>query len=324
MAKVFSTHHLHPDVTARLIAASDYRVASNPTGAAFLAEGTDADIIIVRAPVPPEYFTRANSLRAAVRHGAGLDMVPMEAATAAGVVVANVPGVNAVTVAEHAIFAALALSRRFRAVDATLRLQGWAAARLLADDAHDLSGRTLGILGFGNIGRWLHRMGTAFGMQVIATTRRPETLPADVAPVTLDDLAAQADVLVIACPLTEETRGAINAARLSLMRPHTLLINVARGPIIDTPALIEALKAGQIGGTALDVFDVQPLPADSPLFTFPNVILTPHVAGITEDSMLRMGEGTADEVLRILANGLPVNFCNPEVEARYRQRFPAS
>ncbi|PZQ95639.1 MAG: dehydrogenase [Cereibacter sphaeroides] len=323
MAKVFSTHHLHPDVTTRLKAAGDYLVASSPTGAAFLAEGTDADVIIVRAPVPPVYFARTKNLRAAVRHGAGLDMIPMEAATAAGVVVANVPAVNAVTVAEHAIFAALALARRFRSVDATLRSQGWAAARLLADDAHDLSGRTLGILGFGNIGRWLHRMGSAFGMKVIATTRRPDSLPADVTPVTLDDLAARSDVLVIACPLTEETRGAINTARLALMRPHTLLINVARGPIIDTPALVQALREKRIGGAALDVFDTQPLPADSPLFGFPNVILTPHVAGITEDSMLRMGEGTADEVLRILANDLPVNFCNPEVEAHYRKRFPA-
>ncbi len=323
MAQVFSTHPLHPTVTARLIASSDYRVATAPTPAAILAEGTGADVLIVRAPIPPEYFARTPGLRAAVRHGAGLDMVPMDVATAAGVIVANVPGANAITVAEHAIFAALALSRRFRMVDTTLRQQGWAASRAVADDTHDLAGRTLGILGFGNIGRALHRLGAAFGMQAAATTRRPETLPPDVVQLMLDELMAQSDVIVVCCPLTDTTRGAINAPRLALMKPSALLINVARGPIIDTPALIAALRENRLAGAALDVFDTQPLPADSPLWALPNVILTPHVAGITEDSMRRMGEVTADEVLRILANGMPLNFCNPEVEQRYRERFPA-
>ncbi len=143
MAIVFSTHPLHPDVEARLSQANTYRVASAPTGIATLAEGRDADVLIVRAPIPPEYFSAAPRLRAAVRHGAGLDMIPVDAATTAGVLVANVPGANAQTVAEHAIFAAIGLLRQFRAVDLSLRQKNWAAARAFSDHGHDLSGRTL-------------------------------------------------------------------------------------------------------------------------------------------------------------------------------------
>ena len=323
MPLIFSTHPLHPVATDLLAGAGDYRVASAPTAAAILAEGTGADVLIVRAPVPPEYFRKAGQLRAALRHGAGLDMIPVEAATAAGVLVANVPGANAATVAEHVIFAAIGLLRGFRAMDGDLRSRGWAAGRAHADAGRDLGPRRLGILGFGNIGRALHRMAQGFGMEVIACTRRPETLPKDVRAVTLDDLVAGADVLVLCCPLTDDTRGAITAARIARMKPGAVLVNVSRGPVVDTAALIRALTGGQIAGAALDVFDTQPLPPDSPLWGMPNVILTPHMAGITEDSMRRMGQTVAEETLRILAGGLPQNFCNPQVEALYRVRFPA-
>jgi D-3-phosphoglycerate dehydrogenase len=323
VALIFSTHPLHPVVTERLSSAAEYRVASAPTAAAMLTEGTAAEVLIVRAPVPPEYFRKALGLRAAVRHGAGLDMIPLEAATAAGVLVANVPGANAATVAEHVIFAAIGLLRGFRAMDSDLRSRGWAAGRAHADAGRDLGPRRLGILGFGNIGRALHRMAQGFGMEVIACTRRPEALPKEVRAVPLDGLVAEADVLVLCCPLTEETRGAISAARIARMKPGAVLVNVSRGPVVDTQALVAALLQGRIAGAALDVFDDQPLPPDSPLWGLPNVILTPHMAGITEDSMLRMGQTVAEETLRILAGGLPQNLCNPQAEAGYRVRFPA-
>ncbi len=323
MAQIFSTHPLHPDVTLRLQAAGDYRVASAPTAAAIMAEGRGAAVLIVRAPVPPAYFAQAPALRAAVRHGAGLDMIPMQAATEAGVLVANVPGANASTVAEHAFFAAIGLLRQFRAMDTTLRQHGWNAGRAFADHGADLAGKRLGILGFGNIGQALHRIAAGFGMQVTATTRRPESLPQSVQPLPLDTLVATSDVLVLCCPLTPETQGILNAARLKAMKPTAVLINVARGPIIDTEALITALQSRRIAGAALDVFDTQPLPATSPLWALENVILTPHMAGITEDSMRRMGNTAVDEALRILNGDLPLNFCNPEVEPAYRARFPA-
>ena len=321
---IFSTHPLHPDVTARLAAAGSYVVATAPTAQAIMAEGLAAEVLIVRANIPPEYFVQARGLRAAVRHGAGLDMVPMQAATEAGVLVANVPGANAATVAEHALFAAMALRRQFRAMDIALREKGWAAGRAFADSGRELQGAVFGIVGMGNIGRNLTRIvQQGFGLQVISSTRRPETLPPGVMPVSTDDLAAKADIIVLCCPLTDATRGLMSAARIATMRPGAVLINVARGPVVDTAALIDALRQGQIGGAALDVFDTQPLPDDSPLWDIPNVILTPHMAGITAQSMLRMGQVSADETMRILANDLPLNFCNPLVEAAYRKRFPA-
>lgn len=318
---IFSTHALHPDVTARLVARGKYVVASSPTAAAIMSEGTGAEVIIVRAPVPVDYFGAAKALRAAVRHGAGLDMIPVDAATAAGVLVANVPGANAATVAEHVIFSAIALRRQFRRMDAALRRDGWSAGRAFSDHGRDLGGATLGILGFGNVGRALHRVAVAMGMDVIASTPRADSLPDGVAPVTLDGLVAKSDVLALCCPLNDATRGVISAARIGRMKRDAVLINVSRGPVVDQAALTDALRAGRILGAALDVFDTQPLPMDDPLFGMDNVILTPHMAGITEDSMLRMGTGAADEVLRILDGGLPLNLCNPAVLPAYRARF---
>ena len=323
MAQVFSTHPLHPDAEAALQAAAEFRVASSPTAAAILEEGLGADILVVRAPIPPLYFAQATGLRAAVRHGAGLDMIPMAAATAAGVLVANVPGANAVTVAEHAIFAAIALLRRFREVDAALRGQGWEAGRAFADHGRELGGAVLGIVGMGQIGQALARMaGQGFGMRVLAHTRRPETVPAGVQAMPLDQMLPQVDVLALCCPLTEATRGLLSAARIAAMKPGSVLINVARGPVVDEAALLAALQSGHLGGAALDVFDHQPLPPDHPLFALPNLILTPHMAGITRDSMERIGAVTVAEVLRVLAGGLPVNLCNQGVVARFRARFP--
>ena len=318
---IFSTHPLHPEITARLAAAGNYRVASAPTAEAVLAEGIAAEILIVRCPIPPAYFA-APGLRAAIRHGAGLDMIPMQAATSAGVLVANVPGANAATVAEHAIFAAIALRRRFREMDAALRSKGWNDGRAYSEQGLELGGATLGILGYGNIGRALHRLGAAFGMSVIAHTRRQDALPDHVQAVSMDDLVSKADVLVLCCPLTEQTRGILTSPRIAAMKPGAVLINVARGPVIDTDALIAALQTKRISA-ALDVFDVQPLPATSPLWALENVLLTPHMAGITADSMLRIGHVVADEALRILSGALPLNFCNPEVMPAYRARFPS-
>jgi D-3-phosphoglycerate dehydrogenase / 2-oxoglutarate reductase len=325
MGIIFSTHSLHPDVSARLEAAGQYRVASSPIAAAIMAEGLDAEVLIVRANIPPEYFTSAPLLRGAVRHGAGLDMIPMQEANDAGVLVANVPGANAGTVAEHAIFAAIALRRQFRAMDIALRTQGWNAGRAYSDHGRDLSGATLGVLGMGNIGRALTQMAQAgFGMNVISHTRRPERLPKGVRAVSLDELVSQFDVLVLCCPLTEETRGVISATRIAMMHKGAVLINVARGPVVDTDALTAALQERRILGAALDVFDHQPLPESSPLYALDNVILTPHMAGVTQDSMLRVGTIAADEVIAILSNQLPHNFCNSEVTDSYRRRFPAS
>ena len=319
---IFSTHPLHPAVTTELRRLGTLVIASEPSPEAIVRESAGASIIVVRAPIPAEIFAREKGLKAAVRHGAGLDMIPVKAATGAGVLVANVPGVNAPTVAEHCIWSSLALLRRYPAVSADLRLNGWATARAHSDHGRELSGRTLGIVGMGNVGNALFRIAHhGFGMKVLAVTSRPEALPEGAEAVELSGMLARSDVVVLCCPLTDKTRGMIGAGQLELMLPAAILVNDARGPVVDEAALVEALSSGAIGGAALDVSERQPLPADHPFLSMRNVILTPHMAGITEESMLRMGQGVVMETRRIFAGEKPLSFCNPDAWEAYQARF---
>jgi len=306
-----------------LARAGELAVASALDAETLTREAADADIVIVRAPLPEALFADAHRLKAAIRHGAGLDMIPVEAATAAGVLVANVPAVNARSVAEHVIFSMLALLRRFRPMDRDLRQKGWLAGRAYSDSNHELAGRTVGIVGLGAVGREVARIAAqGFGLTVLATTRSAGASADEVRLVPLDELLVESDIVVLCCPLTPETRGLMSAERIARMKPGALLVNVSRGPVVDDAALISALRDGQIGGAALDVFSTQPLPPDHPYFSFDNVVITPHMAGITEESMMRMGTGAAAEALRVLAGELPINLRNPEVVEHYRKRFP--
>jgi len=319
---IFSTHPLHPVVTEELGSLGNLVVASAPTPEAILVESAGASIIVVRAPIQSEIFAREQKLKAAVRHGAGLDMIPLDAALAAGVLVANVPGVNAGTVAEHCIWSSLALLRCYPAVSADLHAEGWAIARAHSDHGRELSGRSMGIVGMGNVGNALFKIAHGgFGMDVLAVTSRPEALPDGARAASLHEVLSECDIVVLCCPLTDRTQGMIGNRELAVMKPGAILVNVARGPVVNETALIAALRNRTIGGAVLDVFDTQPLPADHPYLSLRNVILTPHMAGITEESMLRMGQGVVRETRRILAGEKPTNFCNPEVWDKYLSRF---
>ncbi|MER8695282.1 hydroxyacid dehydrogenase [Mesorhizobium opportunistum] len=321
--KILSTHPLHPRAAAKLAGAGQLVIASALDAGTLASEAKDADIVIVRAPLPPALFEGAWKLRAAIRHGAGLDMIPMEAAAAAGVLVANVPAVNARSVAEHVMFTALALLRQFRRVDRDLRAKGWLAGREHANANVELAGKTIGIVGLGAVGQAVgHIAAHGFDLKVVATTRSMQPSPEKVGFLSIDALVEQSDIIVLCCPLTPETRGLISRERIARMKSNALLINVSRGPVVDDEALIEALQKRRIGGAALDVFSTQPLPSNHPYFGFDNVIITPHMAGITEESMMRMGVGAAGEALLVLAGKLPVNLRNPEVVDHYRRRFP--
>lgn len=324
MSFIFSTHRLHPDAEAMLKAAGDLRVASAPDPETLLREGEGAEIVIVRAPIPPAFFENVPALRAVVRHGAGLDMIPYDAATAAGVLIANVPAVNAPTVAEHVFMVTLALLRQFRPMDRDLRNMGWSAGRAHCDRALDLAGRIMGVIGMGNVGKAVFRIAKyGFQLEVVANSRSPESLPNGVRFLSVDDLVSTADIVVLCCPLTPETTGLLSRERIARMKQGAILVNVSRGPVVDDGALIEALEMGRIGGAALDVFSTQPLAPEHPYFRQDNVIVTPHVAGITEQSMMRMGIGAAAEAIRVMEGGLPVNLRNAEVVEHYRRRFPA-
>lgn len=296
---------------ARVVAAPD-------TSAATLrALAADAAGLIVRAQLPGDILDHAPVLRGIVRHGVGLDFVPLEAATARGIPVANLPGSNTQAVAEHAFAALFTLRRGLGRVDATHRRDGWLAAKTLADGSIELGGTTLGILGMGGIGRRVAGIARhGFGMRVLGASRTASDHGGLVEPVDLATLFSQSDAVVIACPLTDATRGLVDAALIARMRPTAVLINVARGPIVVTDAVVAALDAGRLGGAALDVFDEQPLPAGHPLHACPNLLLTPHVAGTTATSLRAMGLGAAEAMLRILAGERPRNLVNPAAPER--------
>ncbi len=325
MTVIYTTHRLHPQAERLLAGAGEIRIASAHDGATLVRECTEADILIVRAPIPPELFRSQQRLRMAVRHGAGLDWIPVDAATAAGVLVANVPAANARTVAEHVFFGAFAILRRFRAVDLDFRQKGWLAGRAHSEQGHDLTGKVLGVIGMGNIGRNVAAIAAGgYGMTILAHSRSLTTLPDRVEARGLDQLLAESDIVVLCCPLTAETRGMMDARRIGLLKRGAVLVNVSRGAVVDEEALVAALGNGRIGGAVLDVFTEQPLRPDHPYFSFENVILSPHMAGITEESMMRMGTGAAEETLRVLAGGLPLNLRNAESVERYRSRFGAA
>ena len=202
---------------------------------------------------------------------------------------------------------------------------GWAAARALADAAFDLAGRTVGLVGYGHVGQAIARVCTSgLAMRVLAHTRsEPSAGVQWAARVPFAELLQRSDFVVLACPLTAQTRGLIGAPQLALMRESACLINVARGPVVQEAALIDALQGRRLAGAALDVFDTQPLPEGHPYWSMEQVLITPHVAGITEDSMLRMGFGAAQAVEQLLRGELPLNCINPQAEAAFRRRWAA-
>ncbi len=311
--KVLLTNPIHPSLAPVLARHCEVVLAPDAGAATLTGLVGDADALVVRAQLPPTLFDHAPKLRAVVRHGVGLDMIPVEAATAKGIPVANLPGSNTQAVVEYCLAAMLQLRRGLAGMDARLRGDGWAAARPLADRTTELGGSTLGIVGVGAIGGRLAAVGAAFGMRVLGLTRRPQSLPAGVEAADRRRLFAESDVVVLCCPLNEETRGLVDAATLATMKRDALLVNVSRGPVVDTPALLAALRGGRLGGAALDVHDRQPLAGNEAVFDAPNLLLTPHVAGITDTSMRAMSEGAVATVLALLRGERPANVVNPQV-----------
>jgi len=319
--RIFSTHTLHPDIASQLSEIGELKISSAPTQKAIETECAGANYIVVRAHIAPHIVENGTGLKALVRHGAGLDMIPVEICSNAGVLVANVPGVNAQTVAEHVIWTTLALMRRYPEVNSDLRSAGWETGRAHSDAGIELTGKTIGIVGMGNIGSQIATMATsAFKADILTFTRTINNLPDYVEPVSLRVLLKKSDVVVLCCPLNEETKGMIADEEFRQMKNNAILINVGRGPLLEEEALLNTLNSGKLAGVALDVFHQQPLAPDHPLFGFRNVIITPHMAGITTESMLRMGQGVVDEIKRIETGQLPKNFVNPEALSLFRAK----
>ena len=320
---LLTTHPLHPAAFARLRGAFRVVEPAALDDASLIAAARDAELMIVRAPLPKSIFAASPRLRAAIRHGAGLDMVPLPEATKAGVLVTNVPGANARTVAEHVMMVSMMLMRQYRCIDQEWRGGHWHPARARAEQTGELHGQTLGIIGYGAIGQAVASMAVhGFGMRVLGFRASSTPMPEHVKRATVDEVLAQSDIVVLACPLNDETRGMINHARLGRMKRSAFLINVARGPVIVEADLIAALQAGQIAGAALDVFDTQPLPPNHAYRAMQNVVLTPHIAGITAPSMERIALTCAEQALAILEGKIPRFLVNPDAMPHYRTRFP--
>ncbi len=272
----------------------------------------DFDGILIRSKLPDDIFDAAPRVRAVVIHGTGTDLVPLEKASAHGVTVANLPGINARSVAEYCAMAMLMLARNIVAITNGLRGLSWDEARRLGAPARELAELTLGIVGVGEIGGRLAKIArTGFGMRVLGHQRRLDRLPAEAEPAALDQLLARSDFVVLACPLTPQTRYLINPETIAKMKRSAWLINVGRGPVVQEAALIDALREKRLAGAMLDVYEHYRLEPGHPLFGLDNVILTPHLAAVTQESRARASVAAADEMLRILRGERPRNPVTP-------------
>ncbi|HEX2186330.1 MAG TPA: D-2-hydroxyacid dehydrogenase [Chloroflexota bacterium] len=246
----------------------------------------ELDILVISGLWRNELLARADRLRWIQSIGAGYDQFPLDELRRRGIRLSSARGVNRNAVSEHAMALLLALARKLPEARDNQQRHFWRGMiPEIARREDELGGKTLGIIGLGHIGSRTAALAKAFGMRVIATKRNPATYdgpadevwPSDRVP----DLLRQSDFVVLHCPLTDETRGLIDAAALELMAPTAYLINVARGGCVDEPALLEALRRGIIAGAAIDHFWDEPLPTGSPFWDLPNVLITPHTAGET-------------------------------------------
>ncbi|HEX2197832.1 MAG TPA: NAD(P)-dependent oxidoreductase, partial [Burkholderiales bacterium] len=284
---------------------------SDPATIRQLAAGVDG--IITRSKLPDDVFDAAPRVRGVAIHGTGIDLVPLDSATARGVMVSNIPGGNAQSVAEYCVMAMLMLARNVPAILSTLKKQTWDGARALGAHAHEIADMTVGLVGVGAIGTRVARIArNGLGMRVLGTQRRLDRLPAEAEPSSLDELLPASDFVVVTCPLTPQTRHLLNEKTVSLMKRAAWLINVGRGPVVHEAALIAALAERRIAGAMLDVYENYRLEPGNPLFDLDNVILTPHLAGMTRESRARMSVAAAEEVVRMLAGEAPRNFVNPQ------------
>ncbi|MCE2527112.1 MAG: glycerate dehydrogenase [Actinomycetia bacterium] len=239
----------------------------------------------------------------------GTDNIDLQTASEMGVVVSNQPGRTASVVAEHLFGLMFAVAKR--AASQTIELK---SGRWTRWDNVYLQGKTLGVIGTGNIGSEMARLANALGMEVVAWTFHPWDERAQqlgVRYIELDHLLATADVVSLHVALSEETRGMLGERELGLMKPGALLVNGGRGALVEKDALVRTLNAGHLGGVALDVYDIEPLPADDPILSCEQVVLTPHVADQTPEGIDRLNEGAVDSVIAFL-RGHPQNVVNPE------------
>jgi len=308
---------IHPDGVKQLEAEARVVVSNEETEAGIIKAAQEASGILFR--LKPDctrsLMAACKQLKVVGRHGAGLDIVDLEAATDLGVAVVHAPGSNSNSVAEHAIMLMLASAKQAVVVDKRTRLADWGKSR--TQGLLEMNGRTLGIIGVGNIGRRVAKIAGAMGMRVIGydkyvaadevRNRGAEPMP------DMASVLRQADVVTCHTPLTKETRHMINAEAIALMKPGVIFINTSRGKVQDEEALRVALEGGKIRAAGIDVFEEEPVSSDSRLLQLDNVIVSPHIAGVTEETTRGMAIQVTAEMLRVLRGEKPHVLGNPDL-----------
>ncbi len=285
-------------------------IVSNPKE--YALHLADADALVVRSAVQvnKEVLDKAPKLRVIGRAGVGVDNVDLDAATAAGVLVMNTPGGNAISVAEHTLALMLAMARHIPQANASTRGGKWEKKKMMGNE---LRGKSLGIVGLGSIGREVVKRARAFEMRILAhdpyvTSQIAKDISVEL--VTLSDLYRQSDYITLHVSLTPETESLLSTAAFEQMKPGVRIVNCARGELIDADALKTAIDSGKIAGAALDVFAVEPPPAGFPLFATDVVLATPHIGGSTEEAQEIVGVRIAEQMVEYLRNGVAINAVN--------------
>jgi len=318
--KVVLFEKMHQVGTDYLRERAEVVISPVPDEETVISVAKDADAVIIRAngKITKRLLENAPKLKVIGRHGVGVDSIDVEEATRRGVWVVYTPEANARTVAEHVLGMIIALAKKMPVIDKAVRAGDWDIRhRMLVKQVY---GSTLGIIGLGRIGRNLAEMcRKAFAMRVIYydAVRSPEVeeyLPCEYVP--LDKLLAEADVVSIHVPLTKDTTGLIDAGKMARMKPGAILINAARGGIVDEDALAKALEEGRIYGAGLDVFAQEPPDHTRPIFQAENCIITAHMAAHTEEAMITMSM-VAEDVIRVLEGKTPKYPAN---DPRRRER----
>ena len=258
----------------------------------------DPVALIVRyGQVPAAVMDAAPSLRVISKHGSGTDTIDTEAAKARGIEVRAAVGANAAAVAEQALALLLACAKSVVRLNARMHEGHWDKA---THKSVELGGRTIGLVGLGAIGQRFARMCDAMGMKVIGHDPFAKDLPDYIRAVDLETIWRESDAISLHCPLVPENRGMVNAATLKTCKRGVLLVNTARGGLVDEAALLEAVRSGQVAAAGLDSFAVEPMTAPHPFHGEPNLILSPHIGGVTGDAYVNMGVGAARNVLAVL------------------------
>ena len=266
-------------------------------------------VTLVSERIDAELLAAAPALRVVANMAVGVDNIDLEACRARGVIVTNTPDVLTETTADLAWALLLAASRRVVEGHKLIDSGGWGAWHPLFMTGQDVHGSVLGVVGAGRIGGAVLRRGRGFGMRLIYHNRRPSSdLESAIGAAfrSLDALLAESDHVVVCTPLTAETRGLIGARELGLMKPTSVFVNVSRGPVVDEAALIEALRAGRPWAAGLDVFAREPIAADHPLLTLPNVVATPHVGSASIATRVKMATLAVDNALAVLRGDPPL------------------